>query len=549
MTLYETIQKNAQENPTDIAVKYFGTEWTYSRLVLEADRVAGSLKRLGVEKGDRIGVCLPNCPDMLSVFYGINKLGAVAVMFNPKSPADEMERQLRMTDCKGMFFSRIAMNSIMGMKNVDDNMFMICVPILPYMPIHIKIAIMSRLAKQKSMGAFLKKYKNGYSYSSFLKKSMLANKNNDDKCDAVVIFSGGTNGTFKAVVHSSVSFEESAVNCLETEKPLPKPLSMMAVLPAFHIFGLTVAIHLPLYAGGYVVLVPVFNLGIMTNIIKKECPVFFPGVPTIFERLLKYPKFVKLASKGQLNFSKFKHGFVGGDNLTDTVRDEFNEMIRKNGGNGYISMGYGMSECCPICVNNRESGSPESIGILFDDMQIKILDENDDVELAEEEVGEITIASKHMMSYGFDEEGNRTEPYLDDNGVCWLRTGDLGYLKDSKVHYKCRQRRIIKVSGNTVFASSIEKILLENMENVKGVYVVPIAHESRGYGAFAFVNTNNEIKDDELLRIVRNVCKNRMIPYAIPVGAAYISESEIPYTPIGKVSWGKLEKKAQEIMH
>ena len=87
------------------------------------------------------------------------------------------------------------------------------------------------------------------------------------------------------------------------------------------------------------------------------------------------------------------------------------------------------------------------------------------------------------------------------------------------------------------------------MENAKGVYVVPIPHETRGYGAFAFVNTNYAVKDDELLRIVRNVCKNRIIPYAIPVGAARISESEIPYTPIGKISWGKLEKKAQEIMH
>ena len=69
MTLYETIQKNAQDNPTRIAVKYFNTEWTYSKLALEVDRVAGSLKRLGVEKGDRIGVCLPNCPDMLAVLY------------------------------------------------------------------------------------------------------------------------------------------------------------------------------------------------------------------------------------------------------------------------------------------------------------------------------------------------------------------------------------------------------------------------------------------------------------------------------------------------
>lgn len=549
MTLYETIQKNANENPTGIALKYFNTSWTHSKLLLEADRVAGALKKKGVEKGDRIGVCLPNCLDMIAILYGINKIGAVAVMFNPKSPSDEMERQLRMTDCRGIFFSRIAIDSIVNMNISDDNIFWVCVPILPYMPPHIKVAIMTRLVKQKNIISLKKKYINAYTYSEFVRKTSLANKCSDDKCAAVVIFSGGTGGTFKAVVHSSESFEKSAQFCLETEKPLPDVVSMMAVLPSFHIFGLTVAIHLPLYAGGTVVLVPVFNLGILTNIIKKDCPAFFPGVPTIFERLLKYSPFIKLADKGMLNFNNFRHGFVGGDNLSDEVRDKFNKIIQDNHGNGYISMGYGMSECCPICVNNRESGAFESIGIPFGDMQIRILDENSDNELEGGNIGEIAIASEHLMLYGFDENGNKTIPYEDEAGRKWLRTGDLGYIKNNCVHYKCRQRRIIKVSGNTIFSASIEKVLEDNLEIAKKVYVVPIPHSTRGYGAFAFVNTNKEISNDELLKLVRRVCKDKIISYAIPIGAAHIDENDVPYTPIGKVAWGKLEKKAMEMMN
>lgn len=547
MTLYETIEKNGINNPTGICCKYFNYSMTNKELLIKTNLLAGALQQAGFGKGDRIGISLPNSPDLLAVFYAVNQIGGVCVMFNPKSPSQELARQIKMTGCKCLFFSRIAIDAVYGLEEFKDLTY-ICVPIMSHFPIHIRAVITKRVLSQKNLTQFKRKFSKAYRLSEFITAKSTINKETDDSIDAVIIFSGGTNGTFKAVVHSSASFEQSAKNCLETEKPLPEVVSMLAILPAFHIFGLTVAIHLPLYAGGMVVLVPVFNLGIVTDIIKKDCPVFFPGVPTIFERLLVHPRFSKLASRGKLNFSNFKHGFVGGDNLTDEVRDNFNRIISENGGEGYISMGYGMSECCPICVNNRTSGYKESVGILFDDMQIRILEETSDKTVFDGDTGEIAIASRHLMNYGFDEEGNITRPFIDSDGINWLRTGDLGYLKDGIVYYKCRQRRIIKVSGNTVFASSIEKILKDNLNIAKDAYVVPVPHATRGYGAFAFVVTNKEINDDELLSAVRNVCKNRMIPYAIPVGAARICEEDIPYTAIGKVAWGLLEKKAKNLI-
>lgn len=547
MTLYETIEKNGIDNPEGIACKYFNYFMTHGELLEKVNIMAGAMIKRGIAVGDKVGICLPNSPELLVIFYAINKIGAVSVMINPKSPSNELSRQLNMTKCKCLFFSRIAINAVVKMKDSCTDIY-VCVPIMPHMPLHIKAFLAKKVITGSSISDFKKKYKNAYTVNEFLKKTAAVSKTTDDSKDAVVIFSGGTNGTFKAVVHSSASFEQSAVYCLETEKPLPDVVTMMGILPAFHIFGLTVAIHLPLYAGGTVVLVPVFNMGIITDIIKKECPAFFPGVPTIFERLLDYPRFERLAAKDRLNFEQFRHGFVGGDNLTDDVRDRFNAIIKSNGGNGYISMGYGMSECCPISVNNRESGYKESIGIPFGDMNIRILDENSDRELNEGETGEIVIASKHLMSYGLDEDGNITEPFSDSEGRKWLRTGDIGYFLNGQLYYKCRQRRIIKVSGNTVFASSIEKILVDNLDIAKAAYVVPIPHSTRGHGAFAFVVTGQEVDDDNLLTAVRNLCRNRMIPYAIPVGAAHIEEKEIPYTAVGKVAWGLLEKRAADFM-
>lgn len=548
MTLYETIEKNGKDNPDGIACEYFKYKMTHGQLKRRVDEAAASMAAHGIEKGDRVGICLPNSPDLLIVFYAVNKIGAVSVMLNPKSPSHELKRQIKMTKCKCLFFSRIAINAVTEMDSFKD-MIMVCVPIISHMPIHIKLFLAKRIITGKSVSQFKSKYSNAYTLNEFLRQRAEVNKTTDDLCDAIIIFSGGTNGTFKSVVHSSLSLENSAKYALKSEEPLPDNISMMGILPAFHIFGLTVAIHLPLYAGGKIVLVPVFNLGIVTDIIRRECPTFFPGVPTIFERLLVHPKFIRLASKGKLNFKNFKHGFVGGDNLKNETRDKFNEIIKLNGGDGYISMGYGMSECCPICVNDRTSGYEESIGICFEDMKVRILDENSDNELSDGEVGEIVIASEHLMSYGFDEEGNITAPHEDEHGIKWLRTGDMGYIKENLLYYRCRQRRIIKVSGNTIFASSIEKIITDNLDIAKAAYVVPIPHNTRGFGAFAFVVTNKEINDDELLSVVRKVCKNKMISYAIPVGAAHISEKDIPYTAIGKISWGLLENKAKDLMN
>ncbi len=543
MTLYEVIEQNGRTCPKKEVCSYFHKKMTYGQLLEYIDRTAGALQSMDIKAGDRVGISLPNSPELLMILYAVNKIGAVAVMLNPKSPSDELYRQLKMTETKFLFFSRVALTQIVEMtKQHETKIPLVCVPIMEGLPLIIRFALLKRFAGKITFSAFSKKYK-GFccTFNSFIKNTSESVTVRDDQADAVCIFSGGTNGTIKAVVHSSASFNNSAQSCLETEKPWPDKVTMMAVLPAFHIFGLTVAIHLPLTIGGSVELVPFFNLGIIIKIIKKECPAFFPGVPTIFKRLTESDRFIRLARANRLNFSNFRHGFVGGDNLDEDTRMKFNAIVRRSGRDGYISMGYGMSECCPISVNNRESHSHDSVGIPFDGMQIKILEENSDKEALQ---GEITIASTYLMNYGIDEEGNITRPLEDANGVKWLRTGDVGAYNGSVLEYKCRQRRIIKVSGNTVFASAIEKVILEGLDWVKEAYVVPVAHATRGYGAFAFIVADSVIDNDKLYEKIRAVCKNKMIPYAIPVGAAKINPKDIPYTAIGKVAWGILEERA-----
>ncbi len=547
MTLYEVIEQNTNQSPTNQALQYFRYSQDYKEMLGCIHKVASGLSSVGIVKGDKVGICMPNTPELLHIFYGINQIGAVAVMLNPKSPKQELEKQIKMTGSKVVFFSQVAMAQITEILQAGEkDVLFVSVPIMKHLPWVIKFVLEKRLLPYLTGKQFQKKYTNGISYCKFLEKKQEVVIARDDQEDAVIIFSGGTNGTIKAVVHSSDSFNQSASACLETEMPLPQRVRMLGILPSFHIFGLTVAIHLPYTVGGSVNLVPFFNLGILTKILKKECPEFFPGVPTIFERLLSYKPFQKAAKKGKLNFQYFRHGFVGGDHLSEEVKSAFNKVVEDNHGNGYISMGYGMSECCPVSVNNRVTDLEKSVGQPFRGTQIKICKEDNEKEQPEGESGEIVIASTYLMSYGIDENGTVTRPIPDSQGILWYRTGDMGYYDQGVLYYECRKRRIIKVSGNTIFASAIERVLKESLSFAENIYVVPVNHKHRGQGTYVFFVTTEKYSSQQSLEMAIKSCQGRVVKYGIPVGACCIHPKEVPLTALGKIAWGILETRANE---
>ncbi len=532
MTMYEVIENNARECGDEIAYSYFNKKVTYKEFYKRIERVAKALKAYKIGEGDKVGICLPNSPAVMDILYAVNKIGAVAVMLNPKSPVNELKIQLEMTECKLVFYSSIVSGTF---RNI--NIRSVAVSIFYNLPLLFKFVCIKKVFPY---------YCAGNSYRKFLRKGSgykgVITTSKDDERDAVIIFSGGTGGEIKAVVHNSRSFNNSAVNCIETEKPLPDKVTMLSVLPAFHIFGLTVAIHLPLVAKGTAILVPFFHMNTLADIIAKDCPAFMAAVPTIFERLLKCKKFEKYAKCG-MKVDKFRHGFVGGDTLADETRDEFNSIIKKWGGTGYISMGYGMSECCPISVNDRDSGVPSSIGHPFNTVDVIIWDNDNNCQCSEGELGEIWISSSYSMKYGIDDKGNKY--YLHNyQGKDYIRTKDMGYVKDGFLYYNCRQRRIIKVSGHSIFAKNVENVI-NSHKKVEASYVVGVPHKSRGQSVFVYVVANDEsYSKEKLARELAKLCKDNLVIYAQPAKLVFVKKEQIPITAMLKVSYGQLEKKA-----
>lgn len=550
MTIYEILKRNTEKHPERNAYHYFNEKGSYQNLLKRVDIFAKYLIKAGVCKGKSVAVCLPNTPSVLVSIFAINKLGGRAVMLNPKSPAIELRRQMEMSDVSAIIFSTVCsqnvLNAVTSSEKLKD-VYCFYSKITEHLPVFFKFVCIKKLYPFNSVRR-LRDYLSGNCICMDNLKDIDVNVSvsSEDNEEAVAIFSGGTGGEYKAIVHSSKSLYNSAIACENLVPGHPEELRMLSVLPSFHIFGLEVAIVLPLCIGGTCVLVPFFHMGTIAKIVAKDCPEFMAGVPTIFKRLFECGILQKYEKKGKLNVKNFIWGFCGGDYLDEETRCAFNDLIKRNGGKGYISMGYGMSECCPIAVCEKDFTEEKCVGKLLEGCNVKICDDEGNI-LPEGQVGEITLSSTFLMKKYFFEDGRECYPLLDEKGKKYIKTGDMGFIKNGRLYYEHRIRRIIKVSGNTIFAGYVENVI-KSHPMVKDAIVVPVKHPTRGNSTFAFVICKEPFDRKEMTEEIIGLCKKELIPYAIPAGIEYCGAGDIKMTILGKVVYGELENKAGKLV-
>lgn len=560
MTIYEILRDNATKHPDRKAYDYFKKSGTYGELLGRVDALAERLAAAGVKAGKSVAVCLPNSPAVLVSLFAVNKLGARAVMLNPKSPSVELGRQMKMTDTECLIYSTVCGKNVKAALETSKELSSIpCFysRITEWLPLFFKFACLKKV-DFKPVGECIDKIeRNNGSHvgetcgldskialpEGFTTQVTAAT---DDEEEAVVIFSGGTGGEYKAIVHSSRSLYNSAKSCEKLIIPYPEDISMLSVLPAFHMFGLAVAIFMPICLGGKCVLVPFFHIKTIAKIVACNCPDFIAGVPTIFKRIYECGILQKYEKKGKLKVDRFSWGFCGGDYLPEEIRKNFNELIRRNGGKGYISMGYGMSECCPVAVAEKNFNEEKYVGNVLVGCDITIHDEDGNT-VADGTKGEIYIASNFLMKKYFYEDKREYYPLTDEAGRQYIKTGDMGYMKGNRLYYEYRMRRIIKVSGNTIFAGYVENVICRHPQ-VENAIVVPVKHDTRGNSTFAFVVCEEPFDREKLRGEILELCRKELIPYAIPAGIEFCHTGDIKMTILGKVVYGELEIKARDIM-
>lgn len=543
MTIYKVFKKNALEYSDAYACEYFGKKLTYRELLRKTDDISAKLVTIGVKKGSAVAINMVNSPMLLALLLAVNKLGGKAVMLSPKSPGAELEKQLAMTDADVLIFANVCEKNVYDAMNEwgkDKHIKLIRVNVLEGLSIKYKLACSKKVLEDVT----------DYNRNSISVNRIKYTKDEitiatDDNADAIVIFSSGTGGEHKAIVHSSKGILIAVEACEKLISPIPEGFRMLSVLPACHIFGIVITILAPLMLGGCVVCVPFYDVKYIIKLLCKKCPEYMAAVPTIIRHICENELLKRYQAKGCADMKNLRMCVCGGDNLPKHCSDAFNEIIRSNGGNGYIAQGYGMSECCPIAVCDKEN-EEYCVGNTITGCEIKIYDE-EGKEVLEGEMGEVRLYSSYLMKGYYYGDKIFHKPCTDNLGREYIDTGDIGYLKDGKLYFVCRKRRIIKVSGNSIFAGYVEDAI-KSHPYVKECVVVPVKHKTKGNTTFAFVVSKCACDENILRSEILEVCKKQLIPYAIPTGIEFCVCNDIKMTLLGKVAYGFLEKRAIENM-
>jgi long-chain acyl-CoA synthetase len=363
----------------------------------------------------------------------------------------------------------------------------------------------------------------------------MADMSTDDM--AVILYSGGTTGIPKGIMLSNMNFISEGMQVSAWGK-LSKDDSMLAILPIFHGFGLGVCINAVFMGGSKSILVPQFTPEVVAKLIRSKRPNVVVGVPTLFDALSRDPLFQKT------DLSCLRATFCGADSLPRVVKERFEGVVRKQGGNVQLLEGYGLTEAVTAIMATPLTEYREgSIGIPFPDMLARIVRVESTEEAPVGEEGEICLHGPAVM-LGYLGHPEETASVLKQHpdGKVWLHTGDIGFMdKDGFFYFKLRLKRMIKSSGMNVYPSHVEDVLYQHPDIDKAC-IIGVPDESQVQRVKGFVVLKDPSKacpemEEELIEH----CRKHLIKWSCPREIEF--RPNLPITLIGKVAYKELEQE------
>ena len=535
-SLYDAVYESTLKYPYNTAIEYENNQITYKQLIKKINKVAKALKTLGVNKGDKVTICMPNTPEEVTMFYAINEIGAVANMIHPLSSEKDIEYYLNKSNSKVMLCIDIAYKKV---NNIIDNTSL------------EKVIVTSATKSMERITAFLywllkgrkiniKENEKIILWDHFIAKANLYNEDPYEQVasndPAVILYSGGTTGKPKGVVISNYSFNAQALQSKYTEPEALEPENaFLTFLPNFHAFGIGICTHTPLYNGMRAILIPQFNAKKFKKYLRKYKFNVLCGVPTLYDAVSKM-KF----RKNEL--STLKLVVCGGDAMSIDLKKRVNAFLKEYGCKTELKIGYGLTESSGVVSLSPDGILDESdvIGYPFPNTEFKIIDINTKKETPLGEDGELIISGPNIMLEYLDEPEETKNTLFQMDGKTWLHTGDIACVdKRGLFHYKSRLKRMIITSGYNVYPSHVEEILT-NHEAILKCAVIGIKNESKGETVKAFIVLREGYNNLLTKSSIQKYMKENLAKFEIPREIRYIDD--LPTTLVGKIAYKELEK-------
>lgn len=542
-TIYEMVRKSGAEHPRLNAYEFMGKKTTYAEFLQRIDLTAKALLAAGIEKGDRVTICMPNCPQAVDTFYALNRIGAVSNMIHPLSAAGEIKFYLNFSKSKAVlildqFYPKLSEIR----KDLDQEILPIVASIADELPPHLVMGF--KLTSGRKIPK-LPKDEKYITWRKFLdggrrrREPLPEHTGVYDEC-ASILYSGGTTGTTKGILLSNLNFNALGLQTIAASGFAPiAGMKMLSVMPVFHGFGLGIGIHTALIGGATCILVPQFNVKTYARLLVKKQPNIIPGVPTLFEALLR----AENLEDADLSF--LKGVFSGGDSLSIELKKKADAFLKEHGADVQIRQGYGLTECVTAsCLTPKDYNRIGSIGVPFPDTYYKVVKPGTEEELDPGEEGEICISGPSVMiGYLDNEEETAATLRRHSDGRIWLHTGDLGKMdEDGFVFFSQRIKRMIVTSGYNVYPGQLENII-DGHEKVLLSCVVGVKDPYKMQKVKAYVVLRPGFEPtDEIKEELLDYCRHHIAKYAMPYDIEF--RKELPKTLVGKVAYRVLEEEA-----
>ncbi|MCA0756942.1 long-chain fatty acid--CoA ligase [Paenibacillus sp. N4] len=526
--------------PDQTAIHFLGKTMTYRELHTDAVRLASGLISLGVAKGDRVAIMLPNCPQAVVSYYGVLLAGGVVVQTNPLYVERELEHQLADSGAVAIITVDLLYARLSRVRGEEPEKGP-----LPGLRHAIITSIKDGLPFPKNVLYPIKQRREGFKgnipYGSsgvIAYKKLLASKTGHITLPelakgaelAALQYTGGTTGTPKGVM---LTHRNLVANTLQTSawcyKAEDAKERFLAALPLFHVFGLTVLMNMSVHRAGTLVLLPRFETEMVLQTIGKQHPTIFPGAPTMYVALINH----KAASNTDL--SSINVCISGSAALPLEVQEQFESMT-----GGRLIEGYGLTEASPVTHANPLWGRRKigTIGVPFPDTDAAVIDPATGKRLPQGELGELVIRGPQVM-LGYWNKPNETAKVLRDG---WLRTGDLATMdNDGYFTIMDRIKDVIIAGGFNIYPREVEEVLFEHPA-VREAAVIGVKDAYRGETVKAYIVLKDgwQVSRSQLDRW----CRERLAPFKVP--HHYVFRETLPKTMVGKVLRRKLQEEEEE---
>ena len=520
--LFKIIRGTATRFPENTAITFFGTEMTYRELIRQVGLLAASLHRMGVKKGTRVALMLPNSPQMVISYYAVLSLGGVVVNVSPLYVEREIEHQVSDSGAEYMVVLDMLFPRVRNVRAQTPLKEVIVTRIPEYLPGLLKV-LFPLVLKIKGEAPDRGLETDVRYFSDLLAESDGEVPEVEMAPDdlALLQYTGGTTGAAKGAMLTHANLVANTFQCLALASEFARPgeETFLDVIPFFHVYGMTIGMNVAVALGANMILFPRFDLKMILRGIKKYQPTFFPGVPTIYTAIANHP-----------DVENYKVGSIklcnsGAAPLSLETLHQFEKVT-----GGLITEGYGLTEASPVThgnpiLNPRKAGS---IGIPVPDTDVKIVDiETGEKELPPGEEGELCIRGPQVMK-GY---WNRPEETAEVIRNGWLYTGDIAKMDgDGYFYIVDRKKDLIIAGGYNITPREVDEVLFQHPKVLEAVTVgIPDQYRGETVKAYVVLKPGENATEQEII----SFCKERLAPFKVPKVVEF--RPELPKTMVGKV--------------